>query len=65
MAKQQPTLTDLPKQLPGESDRDYDRRLMAFIRGDDIRTHTDLRNFKSADFSLSVEPSQQKPLRRA
>jgi hypothetical protein len=60
MTKQSPTTLDLPKQAPGESDRDYERRLMAFIRGDDIRTVTDLRGYKSADFSLSVEPTQRK-----
>lgn len=43
--KQKPTVTDLPAQLPGESDRAYNKRVMAFLHGEDVRTRTDLRDW--------------------
>lgn len=55
MAKQAPTITVLPQQLDGESDRDYERRIMAFLNGEDVRTVTDLRDFKTCDFHLAPE----------
>lgn len=39
---QAPTLAKLPPRLSGESERDYERRIAAFLRGDDVRTKTDL-----------------------
>ena len=45
MTKQQPTVTELPKRLPNESDRAYEKRVMAFIHGEDVRTKTDLRDW--------------------
>lgn len=52
MKKQAPTITDIPPRMPGESDRDYEKRLAAFLAGDDVRTRTDLRGWKTCDFSL-------------
>lgn len=55
MSKQKPTVTDLPPKREGESDKDYEHRLMASLYGDDIRSKGDLRDWKSADFSLASE----------
>jgi len=55
MPKQAVTTTALPERAPGESDREYERRLMAFINGDDVRTKTDLAGFKTADFHFAPE----------
>lgn len=55
MSKQPMTITALPMQKSGESDRDYARRIAAWIRGDDVRTHTDLSEFKTCDFHLAPE----------
>jgi hypothetical protein len=43
--KQQPTVTDMPKRLPGEDDNAYMKRCLAFLNGDDIRTKTDLKDW--------------------
>jgi len=43
------------EQQPGESDEAYYLRLAAFISGDDVRTKTDLRGYKSCDFHLDRE----------
>ncbi len=43
--RQQPTVVELPQQKPGESDRVYNKRVLAFIHGDDIRTKVDLRDW--------------------
>ncbi len=53
MPKQPPTCIELPEQMPGENDRDYYRRCAAWLRGEDVRTVTDLRDFKTADFTLA------------
>lgn len=50
--RQAPTMVSLPERLEGESDKSYQRRLAAHIRGDDVRSKGDLREFKTADFSL-------------
>jgi len=55
MTKQAPTITDFPERRSGESDRDYHRRVMAWITGEDVRTKTDLRDFKTCDFHLNRE----------
>lgn len=55
--KQQPTITRTPKQMPGESDKAYEKRLMAWISGDDVRTRTDLRDWTgSGPMHLNKEP---------
>lgn len=59
MTKQAPTLTDIPPPLPGESDAAYNKRLAAFLAGEDVRTKTDLRGFKTCDFSLDRSPMQE------
>jgi len=43
--KQPPRYTQLPKQLPGESDKAYEKRVMAWISGDDVRSKDDLRDW--------------------
>lgn len=48
MKKQAPTITRTPAQMPGESEKAYMKRLMAFIRGDDVRTKVDLREWTGA-----------------
>jgi hypothetical protein len=53
--KQKPTLTGLPPRAPDEGDDAYNRRVAAFLRGDDIGTKTDLRSFKTCDFTLAPE----------
>ncbi len=59
--KQPPTITDLPTQKDGESDDAYEKRLNAFISGDDIRTKTDLRDWTgSFPFHLDGMPSSEK-----
>lgn len=54
MTKQQATITALPDRKPGESDNAYARRLAAFIRGEDVRSKGDNREFTgSLPFHLS------------
>jgi hypothetical protein len=56
--KQQPTLTSIPERMPGEGARDYERRLAAFLAGEDVRTRTDLRDWTgSLPFHLNREPA--------
>jgi hypothetical protein len=44
--------------MPGESDRAYQDRVVAWISGDDVRTKTDLRDWTgSLPFHLNREPS--------
>jgi hypothetical protein len=43
--KQTATITDLPERKPGESEKDYSRRLADWVRGEDVRTKTDLRGW--------------------
>lgn len=62
--KQKPTTTSLPPRQKGESERDYEKRIVAFLHGDDIRTKGDLKDWKSADFTFAPErdwPSGSKP----
>jgi hypothetical protein len=55
MTKQAPT--DLPARLPGESDEAYNRRVVAILAGDDVRTKTDLRDWTgSFPFHLDRSP---------
>lgn len=42
---QPPTITTIPERRAGESDRDYERRFLAWVNGDDVRTKTDLRDW--------------------
>lgn len=57
MSKQQPTVVELPPQLEGESDKAYEKRLMAFLVGEDVRTKTDLRDWTgSLPFHLDKLP---------
>ncbi len=44
-SRQQPTIMELPQQQPGESDKAYEKRFMAFVNGEDIRSKTDLRSW--------------------
>jgi hypothetical protein len=62
MTKQAPTLTmdHIPQRMPGESNRAYWRRWMAFISGEDVRTRTDLADFKTADFHLDRYPEKSR-----
>lgn len=60
--KQKPTLTDLPARMPSESDDAYNRRLSSFLRGDDIGTKTDLRSFRTCDFTLAPERGEQQSI---
>ncbi len=56
--KQEPTFPRLPKQKPGETDRDYERRLFRWITGDDIRSKADMREWTgSPPFHLNKEPT--------
>ncbi|WP_162918509.1 hypothetical protein [Taklimakanibacter deserti] len=57
MSKQRPTITTQLEKRPGESDKDHERRVAAFIRGDDVRVKTDLKDWKSCDFTLAPEKS--------
>jgi len=56
VSKQAPTVTMPPERLPGEKPRDYERRLQAWIDGEDVRTKTDLSGWKTCDFHLNREP---------
>lgn len=52
--KQRPTL---PKKAPGESWRDYEARIKAWGRGNDVRTKADLKDWTgSPPFHLNLEP---------
>lgn len=53
--KQKPTITELPPRFIYESDAKYDSRIAAWLRGDDVRVKTDLKDFKSCDFTLAPE----------
>ena len=56
--KQAPTFSRLPPQEPGESDREYARRLSRWLAGDDIRSKADMREWTgSPPFHLSKEPT--------
>lgn len=50
--RQKPTITNLPPRLPRETDLAYERRIAAFLCGDNVRSKADLREFKTADFHL-------------
>jgi hypothetical protein len=52
MAKQQITV---PKRLSGESEEAYHQRVEQWFK-EDVRTKVDLREFKTADFSLDKSP---------
>lgn len=54
--KQAPTITDLPPKALGETDAAYNHRLASWLRGDDVRSKVDLREFKTADFHLDQSP---------
>lgn len=59
MTKQAPTLTDVPEQKPGESNKAYSRRLSAFLAGDDVRSKMDDREWTgSPPFHLSRDGTQ-------
>lgn len=54
--KQKPILDpNVLAQRPGESDKDHARRVAAFIRGDDVRVKTDLKDWKTCDFTMAPE----------
>ena len=56
---QLPTTLDIPQPREGESPAAYDRRLSAFVRGDDVRSKVDLREWTgSMPFHLNKEKSQ-------
>lgn len=54
----EPTIADLPKRLPGESDKIYWKRAGAWVRGDDIRTKGDLSGWATCIFHLNREPEK-------
>jgi len=55
MTKQNPTLTDLPPQNPGEKDGAYQRRIARFLAGDDVRSKVDNREWTGCPpFHLDV-----------
>jgi len=57
MVKQQPTITDLPERLPGETDKVYWKRVEAGLAGENIRSKADLRDWTgSLPFHLNREP---------
>ena len=59
--KQPPTITDLPPQKDGESDDAYEKRLNAFLAGDDVRTKADFRDWTgSFPFHLDRMPPSEK-----
>lgn len=53
--KQKPTIMNLPPQREGESDRAFNKRLCDWMNGDDTRSKGDLRDWKSADFTMAPE----------
>ena len=56
MSKEPATVTDLPERKPGESAKIYERRVMAWLRGDDIRVKADLQDWTgSLPFHLNRE----------
>lgn len=56
--KQQPIFADWIAQRPNESDEAWEKRVRAAIVGDDVRVKTDLKGFKSCDFTLAPERSK-------
>jgi hypothetical protein len=46
---------NVPKQMPGESFKDYDKRVMEWAFKDTVRSKFDLRDFKTCDFHLAPE----------
>lgn len=48
----------VPKRLPGESDKAYDKRLAEWARDDSVRSKADLREFKTATFHFAPEREQ-------
>jgi phage I-like protein len=58
VTKQKTTYKETLEQLrqrPGETDKNHKRRLSAFFRGDDARVKTDLKGFKTCDFTFAPE----------
>jgi hypothetical protein len=55
MTKQKITITTQLAQRPGESDKDHEKRVAAFLRGDDVRSKGDLKDWKTADFTFAPE----------
>ena len=55
MSKQKSTIAQQLEQRPGESDAAWSKRVRAFINGDDVRVKTDLKDWKSCDFTLAPE----------
>lgn len=50
-------MREMPKQRDGESDEDFDLRMMAYVFGDDIRSKTDLKDWTgSFPFHLDKSP---------
>lgn len=52
MKKQPPTV---PEQKPGESIKDYEKRVIEWTYADTARSKVDLREFKTCDFHMAPE----------
>lgn len=56
--KQAATFPRVPKQEPGETDKQYRQRLSRWLAGDDIRSKADLREWTGTPvFHLNKEPT--------
>lgn len=53
--KHKPPGSDIPDRRPDESDLQYDKRVCAFLRGDDVRSKGDLGGWATCIFHLSHE----------
>lgn len=54
--KQKPTVVSLPKRISGETDKQYERRIAAWLSGDDVRSKADNREWTgSSPFHLDQQ----------